>query len=190
MSAEDKDNKTHEPTAKRLDDARRKGEVAVAPEMRHAVMLLGIWALGGTLGVTALAGLLRMSMELWSGAGTLRIEAHAASAFAGGIMVEAARPVLPLVGGLLGFALLIGFAQGRPTAARARLKPKWSRLNPAASLARMFGKQGLVEFAKTVAKCAAVLAVCTAVRLWHGFGDHVCSDDGPHGQSRLPRSFA
>lgn len=163
MSAEDKDSKTHDPTPKRLEDSRKKGEVAVAPEMRHAVMLLGMWAVGGTLGVSALSGLARTAAALWGGAGQLRVEPDHAAHFTAGLLGEVARPLLPVLGALFGFAVLIAFAQGRPTLEAARLKPKWSRLNPAAGLGRMFGRQGLVEVAKTVAKCGAVLVVCLIV---------------------------
>ncbi len=163
MSAEDKDSKTQEPTHKRLEDARRKGEVAVAPEMRHAVMLLGMWGAGGLLGASALAALARLSAKSWGSAGSLRLEPDGAAHFAGGLLGELGWSVLPLIGALFAFALLIGFAQGRPTVSAARLKPKWSRLNPAAGLGRILGKQGLLEFAKTIAKCAAVLVICAMV---------------------------
>ena len=32
----DKDQKTEAPTEKRLEDARKKGDIASAPEVRHA----------------------------------------------------------------------------------------------------------------------------------------------------------
>lgn len=161
--SEDRDNKTHAPTLKKLEDARKRGEVATSPEMRHAVMLLGIWTVGGLLGGSLLLQLAELSAGLWSSAGRVRVEPGHAAQLTAGVMGEAAALLLPLLGALFGFALLIALVQGRPTLAAARLKPKWSRLNPVAGLTRMFGKQGLVEFAKTVAKCVGVLAVCAAV---------------------------
>lgn len=161
--SEDKEGKTHDPTPKRLDDARKRGEVATSPEMRHAVMLLGMWAAGGTLGASVLVELAELSADLWRSAGRLRVDTGDATHFTGGLLGEVAATLLPLLGALFGFACLIAFAQGRPTLAAARLKPKWSRVNPVASFTRTFGKQGLVEFVKTVAKCAAVLAVCVAI---------------------------
>ncbi|RZM08111.1 MAG: flagellar biosynthesis protein FlhB, partial [Sphingomonas sp.] len=40
--AADKDQKTHDPTEKRLSDARKKGDVAQAPELRHAFGFIAI----------------------------------------------------------------------------------------------------------------------------------------------------
>ena len=37
----DKDQKTHDPSAKRLEDARKKGDTPTAPEMRHGGDLCG-----------------------------------------------------------------------------------------------------------------------------------------------------
>lgn len=157
--ADEAGDKTHAPTAKRLDDARRKGEVAVAAEMRHAVMLGAIW-LGSTLLATGLFGLARFSAGLWSHAGSTRIEAGSGQAFTAWLLER----VLDLLGPLLLLyfvaAVAIGVAQGRPSFAAARLNLKWSRLNPAAGAKRLFGRQGLVEFGKTLLKCGGVALLC------------------------------
>ena len=36
MADTDKDQKTHDPTEKKLQDARERGEIAMSPEVRHA----------------------------------------------------------------------------------------------------------------------------------------------------------
>ncbi len=165
MSAEDKDQKTHDPTEKRLTDAREKGEIAVSPEMKHAVMFLAMFTVFGTIGLQALAALGRLSVGLWGGADDIRVEAEGAQSFATLLLSEIARGLLPLLGALLAFALLIVFVQGRPTLSWTRVAPKWSKLNPVSGAKRMFGTQGLVEFAKTLAKLGAVLAVALIV-IW------------------------
>ncbi|MEW9854522.1 flagellar biosynthesis protein FlhB [Novosphingobium sp. M1R2S20] len=161
--APDKDQKTHEPTQKRLDDARKKGEVAVAQEMRHAVMFVAMIFVCGSLGLAALGKLQRMFVRLWGHADDLSLEPTGAQAFASGLLGELALALAPLFGLLLVFAVLILFVQGRPTVAWARLKPKWSKLSPISGLTRMFGPRGLVEFAKTLAKFALVITVAIIV---------------------------
>lgn len=161
--ADDKDNKTHDPTAKRLDDARKKGEVATAPEMRHAVMLLAMWVGTVTVGLGAVGSLGRVAAGLWSGAGDLRIGPDGAHRFASGLFGELLRDLGPLFGLFVAAAVLIGVAQGRPSFSPARLKPKWSKLSPVAGLKRMLGLQGLVEFGKTLVKTALVLGVAAWV---------------------------
>ena len=162
MSA-DADNKTHDPTPKRLEDARRKGEVAVAPEMRHAVMLLAMLAACGWLATDMMDAIGRLSEGLWGRAEDFRIDPEGTQHLAAALLGELAAGLLPMLGLLFLAGLAIGALQGRPTLAWARLKPQWKKLNPVAGLTRLFGKQALVEFAKTLAKCTAVLLVCVVV---------------------------
>lgn len=152
------EDKSHAPTIKRLEDARRKGEVAVAPEMRHAVMLGAAW-LGASLIGQALLTLLQFSAGVWRSAGSLRLAAGG-QGFAGWLMHELAARLGALLALFLLAAIAIGFLQGRPSFAPARLGLKWSRLNPAAGLTRLLGPRGLIEFGKTLLKCAGVALVC------------------------------
>ncbi len=163
MAETDKDQKTHEPTQKRLDDARAKGEVATAPEMRHAVMFLAMILVCGSVGVSAFISLGSIFVRLWGGADDLLLEPQGAQAFATGLFVQLGMTFAPVLALLFAFAILILFVQGRPTLAWSRLRPKWSKLSPVAGLGRMFGVKGLVEFAKTIAKCAFVIGVATFV---------------------------
>jgi flagellar biosynthetic protein FlhB len=163
MAETDKDQKTHEPTQKRLDDAREKGEVATSPEMRHAVMFLAMIMVCGSLGVSAFMSLGTIFVRLWGGADDLTFEPEGAQAFATGLFAQLGMSLAPVLALLFAFAVLILFVQGRPTLAWARLKPKWSKLSPVAGLGRMFGVKGLVEFAKTLAKCAFVIAAAIIV---------------------------
>lgn len=159
----DKDQKTQEPTQKKLEDARKKGDVFVSQEMRHAVMFVGMIFVCGSLGVSAFGTLGHLFVRLWGGADDIRLEPGGAQSFASGLFAEIAGALGPMLGVLLAFAILILFAQGRPTLAWSRLQPKWSKLSPVAGLGRMFGTRGLVEFAKTVAKFALVTTVAIVV---------------------------
>lgn len=157
------EDKSFAPTAKRLEDARRKGEVAVAGEMRHALMLLGLYGaalFAAPLLLTQLAGLARW---WWEHAGEARIEVDGAHSLATLLLRQLAGLLLPVFGLMLLAAIAIGFVQGRPTLSWSRVKPQWSKLNPAAGLKRQFGPRGLVEFGKTLLKCIGILAVCAIV---------------------------
>jgi flagellar biosynthesis protein FlhB len=165
MADQDKDQKTHEPTQKKLDDARKKGEVATTPEMRHAVMFLAMFALLGTIGLQAVAGMGRLFLNLWGGADRFRIEPEGAQGFATGLFAQIGGIFAPSLGLLFGFATLIIFVQGRPSLSWSRLQPKWSKVSPVSGLGRMFGMRGFVEFLKTLAKCAMVITVVVIV-LW------------------------
>lgn len=161
--APDKDQKTQEPTQKKLDDARKKGDVATSPEARHAVMFLAMIFVCGSLGVTAFTRLARMFVGLWGGADSFAMEPDGAQSFATGLFGEIGSTMAPLFGTLLLFAILIPFLQGRPALSWSRLAPKWSKLSPVAGLGRMFGVRSLVEFLKTLAKFALVTTVAVVV---------------------------
>lgn len=155
--AEDQDSKTLAPTQKKLEDAARRGEVATAPEVRHALALLAMLAALLWLGdhaVRSLAGLLTTFFE---GAGEIRLDPAGGTRLASSVAAQMALLVGPFLLLALIAALAIPFVQGRPSLSWTRLAPKWSKVSPVAGFKRLLGPQGLVEFAKLLAKCVAVL---------------------------------
>lgn len=156
MADADQDQKTHDPTEKKLADARQRGEVAIAPEMRHATMMAGALAVTGWLGLTAMKSLGAMLTRLWGSAEDYTLDPDGAQNLATGVMAQAALALLPVLGTLLACAVGIVFLQGRPTLSWSRLSPKWSKLSPASGLQRLLGPRALVEFGKTLAKFTAI----------------------------------
>ncbi len=72
--------------------------------------------------------------------------------------------LLPFVA-VVGIGGIIGsIGQNVPSAALDRLMPKFERISPVANAKRIFGTQGLMEFAKSIAKIAIV-----ALLLYHVF---------------------
>jgi flagellar biosynthesis protein FlhB len=163
MAEPDKDQKTHEPTEKKLEDARRKGEVASSPEVKHALMLAAGVAVAGWLGSAAIARFGTLFQKLWGRADDFVLSPDGGQALAARLMGEAAAAMAPLMALLVGSALLIPFLQGRPSFAWNRIGPKWSKLSPAKGLGRLFGPRALVEFGKTLLKFLVVTSVAVAV---------------------------
>lgn len=129
----------------------------VAPEVRHVFVLGAMLAALLWLGTGLVRGAGALTSGLLENAGEIRIAPDTAQGFASGLLRSLAQLLAPMLLTFFGAALLAGVAQGRPSFSVARLRPRWSKLNPATGLKRMFGAQGLVEFAKTLAKCLAVL---------------------------------
>ena len=159
----DKDQRTHDPTQKRLEDARKRGDVAMAPEMRHATMMIGATVIIGWVGLSALSGLGAMCKRLWGGAETFPLDSRGARDLAAGIMSHAAFSLTPVMSVLFACALGTLFLQGRVTFNWSRVAPKWSKLNPMSGVKRLFGARALVEFAKTLAKFGAIATVVLLV---------------------------
>ena len=58
MSDEDEAaDKSHEPTQKKLDDARKKGEVARSNEVNVAMSYFGVWLLFAVIGGSSVSNL-------------------------------------------------------------------------------------------------------------------------------------
>ena len=168
MSDEDDSQKTEEPSDRRLDDARRKGNV---PSSREAANLTGVFALFllamGVLPaiLPRLAGALGGIFTL---AGDVEIGVGAAGlADLGGVTAALARALLPLLGLvallMLAFAVLGVLIQGQTVVAAERIRPKLSHLSPGAGVTRLFGAQALVEFLKNLVKLGVVAWIALAV---------------------------
>lgn len=151
--SEQSGEKSFAPSAKRKQDAARKGDVLRSRELATAVgvlvgaawlQLAGPW-LFGTL-ETALAGAFRFNRQA--------IDDFAPGQMLVALVMLCAPPVVVLGLATMAASLAsqLGFGEGRWLA--GNLAPKGSRLNPLAGLKRMFGPTGWIELGKGLAKVA------------------------------------
>jgi type III secretion protein U len=148
----DDSNKTEEPTQKRIRDARQKGQVAKSREIPSALSVCGaivtLW-----VGWDFFFGRVTQMFDLASGACSLPFEEGFRMAFFG-IMTNAAMILGPmiLVPALLGVAghfVQVGFLFSAES-----VKPDLAKLNPAEGAKKIFSKDNLVEFIKSILKIA------------------------------------
>ncbi|MGH2914745.1 MAG: flagellar biosynthesis protein FlhB [Solirubrobacteraceae bacterium] len=151
-------DKTEKPTAKRKNEARRKGQLPSSMEINGAVVLIagfgGLVAVGPTI-VSAAGNAMQTSFSLasnphvvTSGAGLhglVSLVLHTVESTVGPIAG------ICLAGGLIANIAQIGF---RPS--MTRLKPNWRHLSPISGFKRVFGKQLLFQSFKSLAKVAVV----------------------------------
>jgi flagellar biosynthetic protein FlhB len=163
MAEADKDQRTHAPTQKRLEEARKKGEVAIAPEMRHATMMIGATIVIGWVGASALTGLGSLFTRLWGSADDFRLDNQGARDLTAGVMSHVALSLAPVMGVLFACAVGTLLLQGRVTLSWSRVAPKWSKLNPMSGFSRLLGTRALVEFAKTLLKFTTIVTVVLLV---------------------------
>lgn len=165
MSEPDKDQKTHDPTQKRLDDARKKGEVLQSPEVRHAAMMVGAAIVIGWTGVSALRDIGSQLAFLWGNAEDFHLTNESARDLTTGLLVQFGKSLAPVFGVLFLSALAIGVLQGPFTFSTTRLTPKWSKISPVSGMKRIFGPRALIEFVKTLAKfCAIAILIAIILR--------------------------
>jgi flagellar biosynthesis protein FlhB len=143
---------TEQPTAKRLDEARRRGEVAVSRDLTSAVAAAAAIA-ALVAGGPALAGRL---VALFRGALAAAPAGGAPGpALAAGLAALAAALAAPLAAAAAA-ALGAGLVQTRGLLAPGALRVDLARLSPAAGLARAMGGQAAGEVGKGLVKAGLV----------------------------------
>lgn len=163
MAGADKDQKTEDPTDKKIADAHAKGDIAFAPEVKHAAMFAAAIVVTGGLGTWTFMRLGQLCTRLWGAAEDFRLTSEGGQGFATSLLAQLALLLAPLLATLVGFALLGGVLQGRPSISWSRVAPKLSKVSPIAGFQRIFGARAAVEFGKTLAKLMLVVAVATFV---------------------------
>ena len=153
--AED-DDKTEEPTQKRIEEARSRGEIVYSSEVGTAFSLLAVTMivaflagpLAGNLAHLLTGALANADQFSTDGPSLLRLYV------AVGVRVLGAVGIVALA--LMGAGLAARFVQDRPAWSTQRLQPKLDRINPLEGAKRVFGQQAFGTFVKTTLKFAIV----------------------------------
>lgn len=161
--SEDDSSKTEEPSQKKLEEARKKGQIPSSRELNHFFMMLGftffVFLLAPKLGrdvLHLLSGFLtrpeQFEMDAASVSTTLREVAF-------GFMALLALPFL------LTFctALAPAIAQRKMVISTEQIQPKLSKISPLAGFGRIFGMKALVEFIKNLLKIIVIGIICLLV---------------------------
>ncbi|WP_085648520.1 MULTISPECIES: flagellar biosynthesis protein FlhB [unclassified Pseudomonas] len=156
-------DKTEDPTEKRKKDSREKGEIARSKELNTlAIMLAGSAALlifGGML-AQDLMDLMRQNFTL---SREVIMDERSMATFLMSSGLQALLAIQPIMITLLLAAFLGPIALGGWLFAVGSLAPKFSRMNPAAGLKRMFSMKAVVELLKALAKFLITLGVALVV---------------------------
>ncbi|MDD1138338.1 flagellar biosynthesis protein FlhB [Pseudomonas sp. TNT2022 ID233] len=156
-------DKTEDPTEKRKKDSREKGEIARSKELNTlAVMMAGAGALlvfGGML-AQDLMDLMRQNFTL---SREVIMDERSMATFLMSSGLQALLAIQPIMITLLLAAFLGPIALGGWLFAAGSLAPKFSRMNPAAGLKRMFSMKAVVELLKALAKFLITLGVALVV---------------------------
>jgi flagellar biosynthetic protein FlhB len=163
-------DRTEQPSTKRLDDARSRGEVPRSRELAMtAVVLAGAAVLlgGGGYFAEGLAGLFELGLKVPREAlfDANRLPRALLEGLSGGI-----RLLLPIAAATIVAAIAGSIALGGWSFSTTSLTPNFSRLNPIAGFGRIASMNGLVELLKALAKFAIVAAVA-GLLLWRFGGD-------------------
>jgi len=153
------EEKTEEPTLKRREDARKKGQVAKSSELVSAMVFLMVFAYLRYFGfniILSLGETMTFSLSNLIGPGLASYREPNRFAWVILRFAEAALPVL-LVAMFTGLA--VNLAQVGFYTTTDPLEPKFDRLNPISGFQRIFSKRSLMELAKSIAKMVLIALI-------------------------------
>lgn len=161
----DDQERSEDPTQKRLDDAVKKGDVAKSQEVNTWFLLAG-----GTFALYSFGGysaekLARAFSHIFSHAHAYGMDGRAIVRLIGYLMFEALVAIGPILFVVAVAAIAGNMIQHRFVWTSESMKPKASRISLAEGAKRLFSKHALVQFAKGLAKIALVASVIVAV-IW------------------------
>ncbi|GGA98559.1 flagellar biosynthesis protein FlhB [Agarivorans gilvus] len=164
--ADDEQEKTEDPTGKKLQDAREKGQIARSKELGTAAVLIS-----AALAIMAFGGMLAESMvNVFQTAFTMSRE----QVFDVNLMLRNIgvmgwllfKPMLWIMGFITVAALIGNTLLGGISFSWEAARPKASKMSPIQGVKRMLGVQAFVEFVKSVAKVVVIAGVVWAVLRW------------------------
>jgi flagellar biosynthetic protein FlhB len=146
--------KSFEPTHKKLEDAREQGNVAQSKDVHAAasyIAMIAVLLAGGSAAATAFG---RAMVPFIGQVDTLseRILAPGGLALSGALVGRAALAASPLLLVPMLAVLASLIAQRALVASTEKLAPKLSRISPIENAQQKFGPTGLAEFVKSTAK--------------------------------------
>jgi len=157
--------RTEKPSQRRLDKARREGQVARSRELNTVAVILAGGAGFALLGSQAMHGLEDVLIRGLSRADFLVTNPDSIMQLVQAGVLDVLRILAPVmigafVAALAGPALLGGF-----TFSAEALRPKFSRLSPLQGLKRIVSAQGLMELVKTTLKFAVLTGLAIMLLL-------------------------
>lgn len=158
--------KTEQPTAKRLQDAREKGQVPRSRELVTAfVMLAGSAVLlaSGSVLAGSMAGQWRRGLSIEREA---LMNPESMVTALGAATIDALWIVAPVMLATAVAAIAAPALLGGLMFSGQALSPDFSRLDPIKGFGRMFGLQGLTELLKALLKFLVVGSVAAGITWW------------------------
>jgi len=157
---DDKDSKTEAPSDKKVRDAVERGNIPFSREAPLFASILGILlvltfaARGATKSLTEKLSLFVNRPQ------DFRLESGSdATALIHAVALEVGQFLIPTIAILATCSLAASILQNVPSVVSERIRPQWNRISPVSGWNRIFGRQGLVEFSKSLFKFGTMTLV-------------------------------
>jgi len=159
MADEDDSQKTEDPTARKLAQAKEKGQVGSSQEVKSwAILLVGGMGLA-MLSPWMMTGLAEYMLIFVEQADTIVLERAAMPALFADALLQIGLYTSPMFSALFLAAIVANVAQTGLIVAPSKLKPELKKISLLAGVKRMFSARSLVEFLKGIFKLTVLSTV-------------------------------
>jgi flagellar biosynthetic protein FlhB len=165
---QDESQKTEEPTQTKLEEARKKGQVAKSQEVNHWFMILAATIMVMMFLPTTMknfGGLLQKFMEKPH---IIAVDKLGLRATLTDTIEQTVFILLPTLVLFILAAIGAGLIQNGLIISAEQMKPKLSKISIKSGLKRLFSMKSIAEFSKGIAKISIVAAVGVAI-IWPSF---------------------
>ncbi|MBB4040765.1 flagellar biosynthetic protein FlhB [Microvirga flocculans] len=157
---DDKDSKTEAPSDKKIREAVEKGNIPFSREAPMFASILGILLVLAFAARSTTKTLTEKLSLFVNRPEDFRLETGVdALALIHAVALEVGQFLVPVIAILAGCSLAASILQNVPSIVSERIRPQWNRISPVSGWKRIFGRQGLVEFAKSLFKFATMTII-------------------------------
>ncbi|WP_372679373.1 flagellar biosynthesis protein FlhB [Desulfosarcina sp.] len=163
MAGEQSQDKTEQPTGKKLADSRQKGNVAQSREIPSVLILTGSLGVLFFAGSWMLGRLTEVMRAMYQRAGTLSMLPETMHTLFLEIFLNGIVVLVPLMLAVMTAAVLGNVAQFGFLFTGEKLSPNLAKLNPISGLKKLMSLRSLVELAKSIIKLVIISGVAYIV---------------------------
>jgi flagellar biosynthetic protein FlhB len=156
MSDTDQDQKTEQPTEKKLSEASERGQFARSPELSVLLMLGAVLAVLAFTAQSTAEGLMDYAATMFTRYATITVEASTVTTQLGEAMMTGGIALLPVLVACVVAALFASGLQSGFQLSPKAVTFKFEQLNPAEGFARIFSKAALVRAGLDLLKLGAI----------------------------------
>ena len=160
QEAETGGERTEEPSQRRLQEARERGQIPRSRELTNFATMMGgsatLVAIGGSLSAQ-MSQMMRSGLSLDPDSLS---DTHSMVAALTKAALTATMALLPVFGALIALVLLASVVLGGWNFSPTAMAPDFSRLSPLSGMKRLFGLHGVSELGKALLKLTVVGGVC------------------------------
>ena len=154
--AENDDEKTEEPTQRKLSEARKRGEIIYSPEVGAWMVLtagaFSLMMMGGPLAKS----LGQLCIGFFETAPEMAADPVSLHAMFGALMLKVGAAMGMVALAIGGAGLAARFIQDQPVWSTERMKPSLDKINPMSGFGRVFGRAAFANFTKGLLKLVVV----------------------------------